>query len=267
MNDIYTQPLSLLAAYPHVDEKRADELLLKEREGFHKKIIVLDDDPTGTQTVHDVPVFTDWSQETMEEIFSLEDPMVFILTNSRSFSTAYTKEAHREIAANIARASKASGKEFLVISRGDSTLRGHFPLETEVLRDTLTQETGIVFDGEIICPFFKEGGRFTVNNVHYVKEDSRLVPAGQTEFAKDKSFAYESSHLGAYVEEKSRGAYRKDDCIYISLEELREFRLEEITDRLLRAGDFQKIILNAIDYVDVKVFCICWLRAMKQGKN
>lgn len=267
MNEIYAQPLSLLAGFPQGDEKRADQLLLMEREGFQRKIIVLDDDPTGTQTVHDVPVFTDWTEETMEEIFALEDPMVFILTNSRSFSTARTKEVHREIALHIARASKASGREFLVISRGDSTLRGHFPLETEVLRDTLTKETGISFDGEIICPFFKEGGRFTVNNIHYVKEESRLVPAGQTEFARDKSFAYESSHLGAYVEEKSRGAYRKDDCIYISLEELREFRLEEITDKLLRAGNFQKIILNAIDYVDVKIFCICWLRAMKQGKN
>lgn len=267
MTEIWRRPLSLLESFSEADEQRADAYLEEEREGFLKKVIVLDDDPTGTQTVHDVPVFTDWSRETLEEVFDIPDSMVFLLTNSRSFSREETKKAHREIAENIAHAARNAGKEFLVISRGDSTLRGHFPLETEILRETLEAETGLVFHGEIICPFFKEGGRFTVGDVHYVKEGEELIPAGQTEFARDKTFAYENSHLGAYVEEKSMGTFKKEDCIYISLEELRAFRLEEITKKLVGARGFCKIIVNAVDYVDVKIFCICWLRAMKQGKN
>lgn len=263
------KPISInaLNGYPAVDKERLEESLKAERKGFDRKIIVLDDDPTGTQTVHDIPVVTDWKEDTLKEIFSMEEQMVFILTNSRSFSREHTKDVHKEIGEHIASAARESGKDFLVISRGDSTLRGHFPLETEVLRETLEKECGIKFQGEIICPFFKEGGRYTLNNIHYVKEGDSLTPAGQTEFARDKSFSYQSSHLGEYVEEKSAGKYKKEDCIYISLEELRGLKLDQITEKLLKAEDFCKIIVNAVDYEDVEAFCICWIRAMKQGKH
>lgn len=263
------KPISIkvLDNIPFGNEESLNNLLEKEQRDFNRKIIVLDDDPTGTQTVHDIPVVTDWQEDTIREIFSMEEQMVFILTNSRSFSREYTKEVHEEIAEHIAAAARESKKEFLVISRGDSTLRGHFPLETETLRETLEEECGIKFHGEIICPFFKEGGRYTLNNIHYVKEGDFLVPAGQTEFARDKSFSYESSHLGEYVEEKSGGKYKKEDCIYISLEELRGLELDKITEKLLQAKDFCKVIVNAVDYKDVEAFSICWIRAMKQGRN
>lgn len=263
------KPISIkvLDNIPFGDEESLNNLLEKEQMDFNRKIIVLDDDPTGTQTVHDIPVVTDWQMDTIREIFSMKEQMVFILTNSRSFSREYTKEVHEEIAEHIAAAARESKKDFLVISRGDSTLRGHFPLETESLRETLEEECGIKFHGEIICPFFKEGGRYTLNNIHYVKEGDFLVPAGQTEFARDKSFSYESSHLGEYVEEKCHGKYKKEDCIYISLEDLRGLELDKITEKLLQAKDFCKVIVNAVDYKDVKAFCICWIRAMKQGRN
>lgn len=263
------KPISIkvLDNIPFGDEESLNNLLEKEQMDFNRKIIVLDDDPTGTQTVHDIPVVTDWQEDTIREIFSMKEQMVFILTNSRSFSREYTKEVHREIAEHIAAAAREAKKEFLVISRGDSTLRGHFPLETETLRETLEKECHIKFNGEIICPFFKEGGRYTLNNIHYVKEGDFLVPAGQTEFARDKSFSYESSHLGEYVEEKCHGKYKKEDCIYISLEDLRGLELDKITEKLLQAKDFCKVIVNAVDYKDVEAFSICWIRAMKQGRN
>ena len=265
--EIKPMSISVLDSISPVDGEVVSGLLEKERKDFNRKILVLDDDPTGTQTVHDVPVVTDWEEETIEEIFAMEGPMVFILTNSRSFSKSYTKEVHEKIGKNIAKVFKETGKEFLLISRGDSTLRGHFPLETETLRETLEEECGIKYHGEIICPFFLEGGRYTLNNVHYVREGKMLVPAGQTEFARDKSFSYTSSHLGEYVEEKSQGLYKKEDCVYISLEELRGLRLDEITEKLIKAENFCKIIVNAVDYADVEIFCICWIRAVKAGKN
>lgn len=263
------KPISVkvLDNFPFGNEESLNSILEKEQMNFNRKIIVLDDDPTGTQTVHDIPVVTDWQENTLREIFSMKEQMVFILTNSRSFSREYTKEVHKEIAEHIAAAARESKKDFLVISRGDSTLRGHFPLETETLRETLEKKCSIKFDGEIICPFFKEGGRYTLNNIHYVKEGDFLVPAGLTEFARDKSFSYKSSHLGEYVEEKSHGKYKKEDCIYITLEELRGHELDKITEKLLQAKDFCKVIVNAVDYKDVEAFCICWIRAMKQGRN
>lgn len=77
------------------------------------------------------------------------------------------------------------GKEYIFISRSDSTLRGHHPLETELLRDKYEKYTNKKIDGEILCPFFKEGGRFTIDNVHYVKYGDELIPANETEFAKE----------------------------------------------------------------------------------
>ncbi len=72
-------------------------------------------------------------------------------------------------------------------------MRGHYPAETESLREGLEGE-GVCVDGEVICPFFEEGGRFTAGDVHYVEMgDGRLVPAGETEFARDSSFGYVSS--------------------------------------------------------------------------
>ena len=155
--------------------------------GLGRKIVVLDDDPTGVQTVHDVYVYTRWDRETILEAFRAPEQMFFVLTNSRGLTAAESRAQHTEIAENIAAASKATGKPFLLLSRGDSTLRGHWPMETEVLRETLEARGCPAFDGEVIYPFFPEGGRFTLDDVHYVRQGEQLVPAGQTEFAGDKS--------------------------------------------------------------------------------
>lgn len=257
----------VLDKYPSMDTQHIDRMLRSEYQDFHKKIVVLDDDPTGIQTVHDVYVYTDWEEASLNEAFSAKEDMFFLLTNSRSFSREQTIQVHTLIARRLAAAAVKSNQGFFLISRGDSTLRGHYPLETAILRDTLESESGMKMDGEIICPFFKEGGRYTLNNIHYVKEGDFMTPAGNTEFAKDKTFGYSSSDLRDYVEEKSEGNYRSEDCITISLEELRALDLDSITEKLLSAWDFAKIIVNAIDYTDVKIFCICLIRAIRQGKN
>jgi len=113
----------------------------KERESFSTKIIVLDDDPTGVQAVHGIPVFTDWNTETIEEVFKDERQLVFILTNSRAFSVMETKQVHRDIAGSIAQVSDRLSQPYLLVSRSDSTLRGHYPLETEVLRETIEKQS------------------------------------------------------------------------------------------------------------------------------
>lgn len=234
---------------------------------FPYQIVVLDDDPTGVQTVHDISVYTDWEEESIREGFAEENNMFFILTNSRSFSREETERVHREIARRINRAAKESGKKFVLVSRGDSTLRGHYPLETETLREELEKQTGVLVDGEIICPFFPEGGRFTIGNVHYVKENTMLVPAGMTEFAKDKSFGYCASDLTEYVEEKTEGAYKKESCICISLEELKERRTGVILQKLMSAKNFAKIIVNATSYEELAVFCSAYAEAVRAGKH
>ena len=236
-------------------------------EGFHKKIVVLDDDPTGVQTVHDVSVYTDWEEDSIRQGFLEKESMFFILTNSRSFSAEETERVHREIAKRVGNVSKELNQDFMIISRGDSTLRGHYPLETETLADELQKSAGLASDGEVFCPFFPEGGRFTLDNVHYVKDRDELVPAGMTEFAKDKTFGYRNSELCSYIEEKTKGRCQKEDCIVISLEELNRLDVPGIKKKLMCAQNMTRIVVNAVTYGDLKVFCAALVLAMKEGKR
>nr|WP_145402184.1 four-carbon acid sugar kinase family protein [Paenibacillus xylanexedens] len=252
---------------PSVDTSLVQQMMEKELQQFDHKIIVLDDDPTGVQTVHGVSVYTDWSLESIDRGFKEDHPMFFILTNSRGFTAAETTKAHQEIGANIVEAAKRNNRKFTIISRGDSTLRGHYPLETEVLKDTVEAKSDMQFDGEIILPFFKEGGRFTIDNVHYVQYGTELVPAGETEFAKDRTFGYSRSHLGEWAEEKSNGQYSAEHMTYISLESLRSMNLDLIENQLLSVEDFNKVIVNAVDYTDVQLFTIALIRAIHKGKH
>lgn len=268
VNQEETRPVDeVFATIPGVDRSAVQELLKTELASLNKKIIVLDDDPTGVQTVHGVSVYTDWSVESISQGFAEEQAMFFILTNSRGFTAAETARAHQEIADNALTVSKQQDKEFLLISRGDSTLRGHYPLETETLKQTVEAGSSVAFDGEVIVPFFKEGGRFTIDDIHYVQYGEELVPAGETEFAKDRTFGYSNSHLGKWAEEKSEGRFLADNATYITLASLRALDFESITKQLIDVRDFNKVIVNAVDYVDIEIFAVALVRAMKAGKQ
>ena len=233
----------------------------------HRKIVVFDDDPTGIQTTHGVYVYTRWDVDTLEEAF--EDPhrMFYILTNSRSLTSKQTERLHVEITENLIRAAKHTNREFVVMLRGDSTLRGHFPLETETICRVLKQY-GTPVDGEILIPFFPEGGRYTAGDVHYLTLDQKtLIPVGESEFARDWTFSYHASNLKEWVEEKSEGRFPKESVESISLEELSEMKLSEIRDKILSLREFGKMIVNCTSYLDLKVFMTAFMNALESGKN
>lgn len=258
---------SILTAYPEYDRKLVDHLLAEEVKNSRFKIVVLDDDPTGVQTVHDVSVYTDWSPESIRSGFAEPERMFFILTNSRGFTVAQTEKAHREIAQRVDAAAKEAGMEYVIVSRGDSTLRGHYPLETELLREEMERLNNWKLDGEILCPYFREGGRYTVDDIHYVKYGNELVPAGQTEFAQDKTFGYAASNLCQYVEEKTNREFPAEGVTSISLQSLRSMELDDIEQKILGVSDFGKIVVNAVCDYDVKVFCIALYRAIRRGRH
>ena len=241
--------------------------LEERRRACRRKIVVLDDDPTGTQTVHDISVYTDWEQETLLAAFREPGSLFYILTNSRSFSASETEAVHRVIGERVAQAAQACGFDFILISRGDSTLRGHYPLETQTLRRAVEATCGKRYDGEIIFPFFAEGGRYTLNNIHYVQEKDRLIPAGQTEFANDKTFGYSASDLCGWCEEKTAGEYPASQVTAISLQQLRAGDVQAIERQLAAVSGFGKVIVNAVNYDDVAVFLCGFFRALQQGKE
>jgi len=230
-----------------------------------RKIIVLDDDPTGIQTVHSIPVYTSWDFSTLKQIMEDKHKVIYILTNSRALTSVETQRLHKQLAMDLKQIALKEEKKFLLISRSDSTLRGHYPLETKTIYDELKKDEEI--DGEIIIPFFLEGGRFTFNDIHYVKEHDILVPIGQTEFARDSVFGYKSSNLKEWIEEKTAGQYPAGQVISISLKMLREKDIKRILHKLLKIKNFNKVIVNAVEYIDLKVFLIALSESINRGKN
>ena len=128
------------------------------------KIVVLDDDPTGIQMVHDVAVYTSWEEEACENLLQQSEAMVYILTNTRALKPEAARCLLRELTQNLITASRRSNIPFWLVLRSDSTLRGHYPLESETVRAGLS-EHGIEVEGEILCPYL-QGMRITRNDIH-----------------------------------------------------------------------------------------------------
>jgi uncharacterized protein YgbK (DUF1537 family) len=243
-----------------------DDLFPAIRTNVHAsgiKVFVLDDDPTGTQTVHDVPVLTEWSQDTLIKVFTESEPIAYILTNSRSVSTNQAKEMNREIASNLRIASQVTERKYKVISRSDSTLRGHFPEEVNALIEGIGEH----IDGILIIPFFLEGGRITIQDIHYVSEIDSLVPAAETEFAKDTNFGYKNSNLKNWVSEKYKGAVIPQDVYSISISDIRTGGPDVIAAKLNKIEQTQVCVVNAATYRDMEVFVAGLLQAESSGKN
>ena len=153
MDRLVTEALG--EATPPAIEDRDLEVHVKEAVvASRRKVVALDDDPTGVQTVHDVAVLARWDTATLANELRQPGSLFFVLTNSRSLPESQASALNREIAGNLMAASRETGVPFVVASRSDSTLRGHFPAETDALKETIG---GI--DGVLICPTFFEGGR------------------------------------------------------------------------------------------------------------
>ncbi len=231
-----------------------------------RRVAVLDDDPTGVQSVHGVPVLTTWAVEDLRWALAQPSPTFYILTNSRSLPEEEAVALNREIASNLSEAADEAGVDFDVVSRSDSTLRGHYPAETDALAEALG-ESGRGPDGLIICPAFFEAGRITVDDVHWVRQDGALIPAGQTEFASDHSFGYRSSDLKAWVEEKTGGRQKAREVLSVSLADLREGGPERVLALLEGASGERPVVVNAASYADLEVFVLGLLAAEAGGKR
>lgn len=237
----------------------AEAELEKAVQAFSGKWVVLDDDPTGVQTVHDLPVYTDWQEATLEAALREPGRMFYILTNSRGLTAKASEALHRELMGNLRRAMERTCVRTEVISRSDSTLRGHFPLETDLLQEL----SGTDIDGVIMAPFFEAGGRYTIENVHYVRQGGVLVPAAETEFAKDATFGYTQSDMRRYIEEKTGQA---QDVVTVSLKSLRAGDVDAVERQLMQANG-RYIVVNAIAPRDLRVFAAALYRALGQGRH
>jgi uncharacterized protein YgbK (DUF1537 family) len=228
-----------------------------------RKVVVLDDDPTGTQTVHNIPVLTEWSVEALQRELQDDFPAFYILTNSRSLSLPAAQSLNTEIGRNLVEAGRKGSRSFAVVSRSDSTLRGHFPGELEALATGLGEN----FDAWIVFPFLLEGGRYTLGDTHYADEGGRLIPSAETEFARDSVFGYRSSNLREWVEEKSGGRIPSGSVLSISIEDIRVGGPPCVLERLTGLERAKVCVVNAAGYRDVEVFVNALLEAEAQGRR
>ena len=185
------------------------------------KIIVLDDDPTGSQTVHSCLLLTRWDVDTLKKGLKDEAPLFFVLTNTRGMNAASAANITREVCVNLKQAlaeMETAGQPLnpLVVSRSDSTLRGHYPVETDVIAEELGP-----FDAHFMVPAFFEGGRFTRDSIHLMMVEGKPVPVHETEFARVSVFGYQHSYLPDYVEEKTRGRIKARDVERFELSDVR----------------------------------------------
>lgn len=185
----------------------------------NRKLVVLDDDPTGIQTVKGCLLVTGWSEEQIRLGFNDEQPFFYILTNTRAMTREDAARVTREAMEMVVKVNRDYGYRLIIVSRSDSCLRGHFPLETDVMR-TVLEENGLsVFSKTPFCPAFIEAGRLTIDGTHYMRDGERLIPVSETEFARDNVFAYHTSVLSEYIAEKGANP---DDYIIVNAQTYQE---------------------------------------------
>ncbi|MGF1587849.1 MAG: four-carbon acid sugar kinase family protein [Pleurocapsa sp.] len=224
------------------------------------KIIVIDDDPTGSQTVHSCLLLMQWDVATLTTGLRDSVPIFFILSNTRAMSPDEAAATIQEICHNLQIAIAEVGiNNFLIVSRSDSTLRGHYPLETDVI----AQELGD-FEAHFLTPAFFEGGRITVDSTHYLLIDGVKTPVAETEFARDSVFGYRHSYLPDYVAEKTQGKIPSSEVVKFSLSDLRG---EQTYQRLLELTDNQCVVVDGETQADFDLFAQAILQATGEGRH
>ncbi|HEY9770760.1 MAG TPA: four-carbon acid sugar kinase family protein [Coleofasciculaceae cyanobacterium] len=224
------------------------------------KIIVIDDDPTGSQTVHGCLLLMQWDVATLTTGLLDSVPIFFILSNTRAMSPDEAAAITQEICHNLKIAIAEIGiKNFLIVSRSDSTLRGHYPIETDVIAEELGG-----FDAHFLTPAFFEGGRITVDHTHYLLIDGVKTPVAETEFARDSVFGYSHSCLPDYVAEKTQGKIPSSQVVKFNLSDIRS---GQIYQRLLQLTNNQCVVVDGETQADFDLFAQAVLQATGEGKR
>lgn len=237
---------------------------LVQRSG--RVLIVLDDDPTGTQSVADLPVLSYWGVEDLQWALDTGAPAVYVLTNSRSLDPESAARINREVVQAAVEAGRSRGVRVGFVSRGDSTLRGHFPLEPDVIADTLVELGEKRPEGVILVPAFPDAGRITIGGLHGVASNGEFIPVSETEFAGDSTFGYRSSRLAEWAEEKSAGDISADSVVELTLDTLRA-GADAVAEVLLAAPAGSVIAADVVEEDDLRQLALGLEVVEGQGRD
>ncbi len=228
---------------------------------------VLDDDPTGSQAVHDVQVVTVLDEEAYAAALGGPAGTCFVLTNTRSLDEPAAVEINQRAARGLIAVAERTGVRLQLISRSDSTLRGHVMAEVAALQAVRRAAAGREFDGVLLVPAFLEAGRVTAGDIHWARLGADLVPVGETEFARDATFGYRASDLRDFVAEKSGGTIRPGDVASIGLADIRLGGPSRVQELLAQVRDGRWVVVNATEYSDLDTVACGVLRAEADGHS
>ena len=215
------------------------------------KIIIIDDDPTGSQTVNSCTLILKWDYETLLKGLNGSSNLLFILANTRSLSEKDVKIRLKEICSSlkeIMNNSLFAEEQFVIISRGDSTLRGHNFIEPLIIDELLGP-----FDATFYIPAFIEGNRKTVNGNHFVDN----IPIHETIFSKDKIFGFHTSNIKELIYEQSN---RKLDFNHIENIFIRDFLVSgsnqpnKLYTYINNLKNNKKVVVDIMDYSQLDEF-------------
>ncbi len=247
-------------------EPDAPRRIRSENTRLSRRIAVLDDDPTGSQTVHGIDVVTDLDGSEIGAALEAPGSACFILTNTRSLPESEAVELNDRLGRSLHELGKRLDAPLAMVSRSDSTLRGHVIAEVRALDAARRQVLGRGYDGVLLVPSYFEPGRFTAGDVHYARVGDRDVPVGESEFAGDATFGYAASNLRDFVAEKSESSISAADVHSVGLEDIRlggPSRVAEIL-RVVTGGAF--VVINATEYADLEIVVLGLLEAEADGR-
>ena len=228
---------------------------------------VLDDDPTGSQAVHDVQVVTVFDADAYGAAFAGDAGTCFVLTNTRSLDEADAVELNARVARGLLAAGDRAGGRVRFVSRSDSTLRGHVMAEVGALQAVQRSVTGRGFDGVLLAPAFLEAGRVTAGDIHWARVSGELVPVGDTEFARDATFGYSASDLRDFIVEGSGAGVRPDDVVSLGLADIRAGGAPRVAELLSDVHGGQWVVVNATEYSDLDTVALGVLLAEQAGRS
>jgi uncharacterized protein YgbK (DUF1537 family) len=263
-----TNPTVDLTALPPVRvEPNARQRIKKALADSGRRIAVLDDDPTGSQTVHDVAVVTVFDPDEIAAGLGGPGSTCFILTNTRSMGEADAVALNTRVGCMLFELSRRLDAPVDVISRSDSTLRGHVIAEVTALDAVRREVLGRGYDGVLLIPAYLEAGRFTAGDVHWARVGGEPQPVGETEFARDATFGFSASNLREFVAEKSGGTIRPDQVHSITLDDIRIGGPQRVAEVLAEVTDATFVVVNAVEYADLDVVVLGLLDAQAAGKS
>lgn len=223
--------------------------------------VVLDDDPTGSQSVHGVDVVM--ALDPAAYASAMPGGAFFVLTNSRSLAEPDARQLTAQVTDDLYQITD----QLELVSRSDSTMRGHLMAETEALDEAHRRAAHQRHHAILVAPAFIEAGRVTANDTHWARVGGVFVPVGETEFARDAVFGYRSSDLRALIEERSGGRVAAADVRSIGLDDIRRGGPERVARLVLDAPAGSFHVVNALDYADLEVVALGALIVRRRGED